>query len=239
MGACLAAGTKAYAGGLGAAWLYGAPDVAPTLELLLFGGRARLDGVLTRRTEMSPEGLVAVRFGVPAVSAALCVVQVAGPWPLLVPKVADNLVARGLTDYGEILDCLEVIGPRGRGSRNLRRLCERELEVAGHDDSPAARALGRALMRAGLGPFETQFKVETPEGLLFIDFAWPWQKVGVEYQGRADHAMTRRAIDADARRRARLAALGWRILDATKGIPVDQIVGWTADALATGHEPSL
>lgn len=228
-----------YAAGLGAAWLYGAPDVAPALEVINFGGRTRLDGVAARRTDLAPEGLVEVRFGVPVVSAALCVVQLAGPWPLLVPKVANNLVARGLTDFGEILECLDTIAPRGPGSRDLRALCLRELEVAGHDDSSAARDLGRAILRAGLGPFDAQYKVEDDEGVMFIDFAWPGPKVGIEYQGRADHAETRKAIDDDNRRRARLAALGWRILDATSGIPVPDILRWTAAALANGQKPSV
>ncbi len=109
----------------------------------------------------------------PVVSAALCVLQLAGQWPLLLPKVANNFVERGLTDFAEILDCLESIAPRGRGSHDLRAMCHRELEVSGHDDSPAARALGRALLRANLGPFETQYKVEDAEGIMFIDFACP------------------------------------------------------------------
>src|SRR5262245_6825819 len=67
MGACLAGGETAAACGLGSAYLYAAPDVAPALELMLFGGRARLEGVTTRRTELDPTGLITTRWGVPTV----------------------------------------------------------------------------------------------------------------------------------------------------------------------------
>lgn len=239
MGACLAGGAKVVAGGLGAAWLYGAPDIAPALELLAFGHRARLSGVHCRQTELDPAGLVTVRFGVPVVIPPLCVVQLAGPHPFLAESVANNLVARGMTGFAEILECLDEIAPHGRGSKALRRFCLRELEVRGHDDSLAARALGRALLAAGLGPFETQQKVEDAEGLLFIDFAWPSHKVGIEYMGWKDHGVTKAALARDARRRARLAALGWLILDATSGISHAEIIRWAGDALATRQNPPL
>ena len=233
MGACLAGGPKVAAAGLGAAWVYGAPDVAPALELIAFGHRARLPGVICRQTELDPAGLVTVRHGVPVVTASLCVVQLAGPWPLLVPAVANNLVGRGLTTFREIVECLDDVAPRGRGSTALRTFCLGELEVRGHDDSPAARALGRALNQAGLGHYVTQFTVEDDEGLLFIDFAYSQEKVGVEYAGWKDHGATANRMERDARRRARLAALGWVILDATRGMSHPEIIRWTAATLAT------
>jgi hypothetical protein len=237
MGACLAAGDDAFACGLGAAWLYGVPDIAPALEIGVVGRTVKLADVTCRTLTPERPYVIERRHGIPVAATALCVVQIAQRHKFLSELVANNLVARKMTDFGEILRCLQDIDPNGRGSRELRRFLLRELEVSGHDDSPAARRLGRAFIRAGLPPFETQFCVDTGEGLAFLDFAWRWAKVGVEYHGRADHARTHAQIDADARRRARLATLGWRILDATKGIAHDDIVRWTAASLATCIEP--
>jgi hypothetical protein len=238
MGACLAAGPDAHAGGLGAAYLYGAPDVAPALELVLFGGRARLEGVVSRTTSLPPDQLVTVRHGVPTVTAEFCVAQVAGFANPLAERVANNFVDRGLATFPSILACLETVAPHGRGAAKLRAFLHRELQIGGHDDSPAARRLGRALLKAGLGPFETQYKVDTGEGLALLDFAWPAVKVGLEYLGERDHLSSRAQIENDARRRGRLAALGWRILDATAGMSCTEVVRWTTGAVATGHEPA-
>lgn len=241
MGACLAGGDDAFACDLGAAWLYGVPDVAPALEI---GAprSLRLAGVRARRLGLDPQ-FIEARFNVPVVAPALCVVQVARRYEILGQKVANNLVGRGITGFLEILQCLEALAPSGPGSLALRKFLLKELEVSGHDDSPAARALGRALLHAGLGPFETQFVVDLGDGVALLDFAWPEVMVGVEYQGRADHARTHSQIDADARRRARLSARGWQILDATAGISRGEVVQWTAATLrlranGSAHSPS-
>lgn len=237
MGACLAAGDAAAAGGLGAAWLYAVPEIAPALEITVFGGRARLSGVVCRTSGLPREDLVKERHGVPVVTESLCVVQLAREHPFLAQAAANNLVKRGLTGFEEILACLDAVAEHGRGARALRTFCQRELAVPGHKDSPAARKLGRALIHAGLGGFETQYALALPGGAeALLDFAWPWARVGLEYNGREDHALTRSAIDKDARRRARLAAIGWRVLDATAGFSQAEVVGWTAGALATSHE---
>ena len=239
MGACLAAGPKSAASGLGAAWLYGAPDVAPAVEIVAFGHRARLPGVRCRESTFDATNLVTTRFGVPAVIPELCIIQVAGVYPTLAQLIANNFVARGLTGFKEIVDCLETLDPHGRGSRELRAFCLRELEIRGHDDSVAARALGRALVAAGLGPFDTQNKVEDEHGIMWIDFAFAPVKVGIEYMGWKDHGSTRNAMERDARRRARLSALGWVILDATGGMSHAEIIAWTAATIATRQKPAL
>jgi hypothetical protein len=231
MGACLAAGDDAFACGLGAAWAYGVPDVAPALEIGVQGRLVRLAGVVARQLAPIDPSYITTRYGIPMAGAELCVVQVARVYETLPQIIANNLVARGLTDFEKILMCLNDTDPAGRGSRALRKFLLRELEVPGHDDSPPARAVGRALNRAGLGPFDTQYVVDTGEGIAILDFAWAWAKVGIEYLGRRDHGSTQSQVDRDARRRARLATRGWTILDATRGISHADIVRWTEATL--------
>jgi very-short-patch-repair endonuclease len=232
LGACLAGGDHVAAAGLGAAWVHGAPDVASgALEVVGFAGKQlRIHGVRTRSTLVAPDGLVEWRQSLPVVVPELCVVQLAADRRFLAERTANDFVKRRLTTFRRILTCLDTVSPHGRGAGALRAFCEDELAIVGHDDSPAARKLGRMLQAAGLAPFETQFRVATPWGDYFLDFAWAWAKVGLEYQGRHDHALTFNEIDADARRRARLVALGWRILDVSAGTR-DEAIEWVESAL--------
>jgi hypothetical protein len=238
MSACLSIGTRAAASDLAAGWLWGAPDVAPgALVVTVFGAcSARLPGVTVRRTSLDPSGLVVTRHGVPTVVPPLVVVQLAAlGHRILAERVANDFVKRGLTSFSAISGCLEAAGGRGRkGAAELRALCDREAEIKGHDDSAPARALGRALKRAGVPPFVTQHEVVIGRHVMHLDFAWPEHLVGLEYQGWADHG-TRHGFDSDAARRGRLTAAGWRILDATSGIAQPEIVRWV---LATLRQPT-
>ncbi len=149
--------------------------------------------------------------------------------PYLVKSVANDLVKRNWTDFRTILQWVDMVGDRRR--QPLRELCLRAIEVGGHDDSPAARTLGEELIRAGIEPFEVDYQVETPDGLLLIDYAWPKRLVALEYNGARDHDTPLARID-DAARRCRLAALGWRVLEANRRMSHQQIVRWVVQALA-------
>ena len=80
--------------------------------------------------------------------------------------------------------------------------------MSGHDDSPAARDLGAAMLAAGVPPFVTQHYVAVEGHDYFLDFAWPAQKVALEYMGWEDHGVVRSSFDNDAVRRSRLGAVG-------------------------------
>jgi hypothetical protein len=233
MAATLAAGTAAAASHMSAAWLWGAEHVAQgPPELTTFACRAnRLPGVLTHRSSLDPDGAIKRRHGIPTVVPALTIVQLASTrTPLFVERVANDLVRSHFTNFREILMWIDTVG--GGRHKELRGLCVRALEVGGHDDSPAARRLGEAMIAANVPKFETDYRVATPEGDLLLDFAWPAPKVGLEYNGFRDHA-TRVGFDNDARRLCRLTALGWRILQCTSGITHREVVHWVLAALAS------
>jgi very-short-patch-repair endonuclease len=234
MAAVLAAGEGVVAGGLAAAWVWGAADVAPgALELLSFNSRlVRLDRVLVRRTSLEPAGLVTIRHGIPVVTAPLAIAQISRARPELAIKVARDLVKKGRTTWPALHECLT--GPAGRTSdRRLRRYVERAMRVSGHDDSPSANDLGAALLDAGVPQFVTQLLVPTQEGDFVLDFAWREFKVGLEYQGWEDHGMIAPDLERDARRRNILTSLGWTILDARSGLSHADIIRWVLATLAT------
>lgn len=232
MAATLAAGTAAAASHMAAAWLWGAEHVAHgPPELTTFACRAsRLPGVLTHRCALDPDAAIKRCHGIPTVAPALTIVQLASTrTPVFVERVANDLVKSHCTNFREILMWIDAVG--GGRRKELRDLCVRALEVGGHDDSPAARRLGEAMIAANVPNFETDYRVATPEGDLLLDFAWPAPKVALEYNGFRDH-FTWVGFDNDARRLCRLTALGWRILQCTSGIAHREIVQWVLAALA-------
>jgi very-short-patch-repair endonuclease len=233
MAAILAAGDGVVAGGLAAGWVWGAADIAPgALELLAFRNRClRLRGVLVRRTELEPHGLVAVRNGIPVVIPPLAIIQLSRWSTDLALKVAKDLVKKGRTSYPEIYRCVD--GPAGqRANAQLVRYVQRSARVRGHNDSPAAIDLGSALLDARLPPFVTQFVVSVPGGSYVLDYAWPEFKVGLEYNGRVDHGLLPSDIERDAERRNTLTALGWTMLDANRATSHAAVIRWVRDTLA-------
>ena len=235
MAACLAGGPAAAASHLAAAAVWGAEQVKPgRLEITTFDGHYhRLPDVDTHRSTLDAEKAITGYRDLPIVVPALAVVQLAERChPYLVKSVANDLVKRNWTDFRTILEWVDIVGDRRRQA--LRAMCLRAIEVGGHDNSPAARTLGEVLIRAGVEPFEVDYQVETPEGILLIDYAWPEPLVGLEYNGARDHDTPLARID-DAARRCRLAALGWRMLDANRGLSHDEIAQWVLAALAAAR----
>jgi hypothetical protein len=98
----------------------------------------------------------------------------------------------------------------GTGSRSAKirlaasdGLAESMLETAGR----------LALADAGLPPPVAQFEVHAPDGQLIarLDHAYPFQRVGLEYDGRSVHEAPA-ALYRDRARQNALAALGWTTL---------------------------
>jgi hypothetical protein len=232
MAACLAAGPSAAASHLAAAALWGAEQaLSGRVEITTFDNRDhRLPGVMTHRSRLDEANAITTFHDIPIVVPALTVVQVAATChPVLVKSIANDLVKRHWTNFPAILGWLDIVGDRRRPA--LRELCLEAIDVGGHDDSPPARRLARSLRRAGVAPFELDYQVATPDGILRIDIAWPRVRVGLEYNGARDHDGPPAQHD-DARRRCRLAAMGWTMLDANRGMTDDEIVGWVQRALA-------
>jgi len=235
MAACLAAGRSAAISHLAAASLWGAEQVMKgRVEITTFDDRAHhLPGVMMHRSRLDASRAITTRLNLPVVVPPLAVVQVAETCsPHLAKSVANDLVKRHCTNFPAILHWIDLVGD-GR-HHGLRDLCLQAIEVGGHDDSPPARALCHKLTRAGLGPFETDFQVVTPGGVLLIDIAWPRSRFGLEYIGGRDHDSVLARAD-DARRRLRLAALGWRVLDVNRAMTYDEIIGWVRAGLAAGQ----
>lgn len=236
MAAVLAAGSRSGASHRASAWMWGAEAVAEgPIEVITFGRNCRrLDGVISHRSAMDPdngpEKAIVSCHDVPTIAPALTVVHLASMWtPLLVERVADDLVKKKCTTFGKVLAWIDYLP--GVPTAALRAFCLRNLTVEGHDDSPLARKLGLAMLAAGIERFETQYRVQTPKGDVVLDYAWVHRRVALEFNGFRDHG-TRRGFDRDADRTCRLAALGWRVLPVTSVMNVDEVICWVKQALA-------
>ena len=237
MAACLAAGSSGAVSHLAAAALRGAEQVlGDRLELTTFDDRDhRLAGVITHRSKLDAARAITSHEYLPVVVPALTVVQVAQTChPHLVKSVANDLVKRNWTDFQDILDWVDLSDRRHRQA--LRELCLRALDVGGHDNSPAARDLCARLKEAGAADFAVDYQVDTLDGIVLVDIAWPPDRLGLEYNGGRDHDGPL-ARDDDDRRRNTLVAMGWRILDANRGMTHEEIIRWVVQDTGGRHRP--
>jgi hypothetical protein len=235
MAATLLGGPAAACSGFAGGWLWNAPDIAECgPELTFFQGRARrIPGVPVHECGLPADRSIVRRHGIQTAAAPLIVVQLARFGArFLAEKVANNLMARTATNPREILAVVDAIGARQPGMRDLRAFCERALKVRGHDDSPAARELGIALLEAGVPPFVTQHHVCIDGHDYWLDFAWVEDLVALEYAGQHEHGSTVDALHRDAMRRSRLTAAGWRVLDVTKVATHAEVIRWVFATLS-------
>ncbi len=115
-------------------------------------------------------------------------------------------------DPAEVLDHAQR-RPGARGLRDLRRAVALADRRTG---SPMETRLRLILVLGGLPAPEVQFPVqdEARRRAVWLDLAYPEQRIGIEYEG-ADHTRPERVL-LDAGRYTRLVDAGWRIYRFTK-----------------------
>jgi hypothetical protein len=169
----------------------------------------RVRGVRVRRA-LLPVGHVQRRRDVPVTSAAATAVRLAASLPGADAVVAvDQLIAAGVVDLGSILGL--VSEARGPGSARARAACAL---ADGRAESPQETRLRLLIGRSPLPPPVAQFTV-LHEGRFVarVDFAWPEQRVALEYDGlwHAEAGQFAR----DRQRLNRLHTAGWRVFFVT------------------------
>lgn len=108
----------------------------------------------------------------------------------------------------------EEIASWGGGSTNRRACAALELACPGVDSQQESR-LRYVLHEGGLPEPELQFPVELDGRMRVLDIAFPWARVGGEYEG--DHHRSDAAQwHSDIERERSLTLAGWTILRVTK-----------------------
>jgi very-short-patch-repair endonuclease len=201
--------------GYSAALLLGAdcagPD-APAEVTVPGGGQREHPGLRVHRGALPPTEIVPSRGTL--VTSPVRTASDLGRQPDLVEAVVgiDALANARRFDPADVL-ALVAQHPGVRGSRNLRRAVALADRRAG---SPMETRLRLVLVLAGLPTPEVQFPVldDVRRRAVWLDLAYPAQRIGIEYEG-ADHTRPERVL-LDAGRYTRLVDAGWRIYRFTK-----------------------
>jgi len=101
----------------------------------------------------------------------------------------------------------------GRTGNVQIRLLLGQLEPGAQAESE--RLLHRLLRRNGITGWIAQHRVELPDGIAYIDVAFPGARIAIEVDGRKIHHDASGRFDSDRVRQNELVALGWRVLRVT------------------------
>jgi hypothetical protein len=166
-------------------------------------------GVRVRRRVLASD-LVVRRLRVRVTTPLATAVDLARTEPLDDAVVLlDRMVDARLTTLAGIREAVALTN--GRGCRTARVAASLADGLAG---SPPETRLRLLLRRAGLPAPVPQYVIRDQRGFVArVDFAWPEQKLVVEYDGlwHRDPAQ----FEADRRRLNRLTAAGWRVVFVT------------------------
>ena len=164
---------------------------------------------LTRRSISTAE--VIPRRQVPTTTPKRTALDLARIRPLDEAVVAlDRFLAPGLVFLSEVRAAAD--GLTGRDCRHVRQVAQLADGLAG---SPQETRLRLALHRSGLPPPVAQHTVRDADGrwVARVDFAWPEQRLAVEYEGlwHGEHQQVAR----DRQRLNALSRAGWRVVFVT------------------------
>jgi hypothetical protein len=211
----LSAGPGAVASHLTAAALHQFPDVPrDSIEVTVPPGcQPRARGFRVHRPQLLPDH-DATRFGlIPVTSYARTLVDCTGRLSLgqLARALDAGLVGHAVTLWSVERTVRELKQAPGRHPSKLWTLLgERGSETALAESRPEIR-LGRLLASAGLPEPVQQHWVRVRTERFRLDFAYPEQKVAIEYDGWDAHR-SRGAFDRDRRRDRLLQLAGWTVL---------------------------
>jgi very-short-patch-repair endonuclease len=187
-----------------------AADNAPAEVTVPGGGQREHPGLLVHRGALAPAEVRPCR-GVVVTSGQRTAYDI-GRRPGLVDAVV-ALDALANACRFDPADVLALAQRHPRGCRDLRRAVALADRRAG---SPMETRLRLILVLGGLPTPEVQFPVldDVRRRAVWLDLAYPAQRIGIEYEG-ADHTRPERVL-LDAGRYTRLVDAGWRIYRFTK-----------------------
>jgi hypothetical protein len=236
LAACLAVGDACWASGRTAARLWGLDVPAPaTVEVLTPPGvRVRLGGVTQHRSSELYTADVTRHRIVPVTSVARTLVDAAAHLPgRRLGEAIDDALRRGLLGLVELAACVDRLD---HGGRRLivplrRALADR---LPGYDAGGSRRELDvlGMLRRGGLPAPVQQYEVVVGGRRRFLDYAYPDERVGLEFDGFAEHGLLRSTFDDDRVRGNDLAVAGWLVLHFTSKSAPGHVVERTAEALS-------
>ncbi len=129
--------------------------------------------------------------------------------------MVDDGLRRHLLDLEDLREAYDVLACPGRRRLTvLRAILEARLPGFHPGDSPAELDVRRILVQARLGEPVPQYQVVVGETIYLLDWAYPDDRIAVEYNGWEFHR-SRSSFDHDAARSNALTAAGWRLIVVT------------------------
>lgn len=234
LAALLAAGGPSWASHRTAAKLWGLRVPRPNAVdvLTMRGRRLHLAGVQHHQSgEVRLTDIGRVR-GVNVTGVGRTLVDCT-PWlpEQLLVQAVDDATRRGLLPTGTLGDALTNLD---RGRQTGRHLVVPVRPVAAdRDPGGSDRELDvlAILTAAGVPLPAQQLRVELPSGPRFLDFGYEWAKVGLEFDGFAEHGLIRSTFDDDRERDAELQLAGWLMLHFTSNTRPTALVDRVGRAL--------
>ena len=231
LAAVLDAGPEAVATLDSAAALWGLPGFRRSRPdvLVPIGGPHRPPRGRVQETRSLPRHHVTTRSGIPTVTPARLVVELAGrEHPSRVERAAENAIAASILDPDELASVISELACRGRrGSTSLRALA---LDIVPGYVPPASEleARFRDLLRsAGLPQPVRQLDAGGDAWIGRVDVAYPEARLIIELDSRRWHA-SRSSMESDRQRDNALVLAGWRVIRITWRQLVDDPVGVVA-----------
>ncbi len=225
--ALLAAGPDALASHRSAAEVWAMPGiVADQPELTVpWPVWTRLPGVRSHQSRYLPDHHRTVHNGVPVTSAARTLGDLSGVVGAdLLGRLVDDALRRHLLVLDDLRDAYGVLATRGRrGLAVLRAVLEERMPGFHPGGSPRELDVRRILVDAGLGEPVPQHQVAAGGTVYLIDWAYPDDRIAIEYNGFDFHG-TRSGADHDAARYGALVAIGWRVLPVTSATTPSALV---------------
>lgn len=234
---CLAVGEGCWVSHRSAAGLWGLGVSASTSidVVTLPAQRVQLQGVTQHRSARLPLADLTRHRLVSVTTAARTLVD-------CVPDLAGRRLARALDDAlrRKLFTLAELTQCAGRLDHGCgrRRIVPLRMVLAdrlpGYDPGGSERELDvvDVLVRGGLQAPVQQYRVAMGGRDRFLDFAYPDEMVGLEFDGFAEHGLIRTTFDDDRLRGNDLAVLGWLMLHFTSNSSPEHIVARTSEALA-------
>jgi very-short-patch-repair endonuclease len=202
------------------------------------GSQARIPGVIVHRVVLDDEDMMA-QSGMPVTTFERTLVDCAtilSRFQLLANL--DDGLRRNVASVRRLRDCVERLesGP-GRRLSVMRWVLEQRPHGYKPGGSHSERRVLDVLVAAGLPAPAQQHRVVIGAKTYYLDFAYPDEKVFIEYYGLAWHG-TPSAVAYDSRRVSDLATEGWLPLLFTNHTADRVIVDQTTSAL-TRAQPGI
>jgi hypothetical protein len=234
LAAVLSVGGDACASHSSAAALWAFPHVPYlTLEVSVpRARRARLDGVAVRRATSLDRRDVANRAGIPTTTFERTLVDCSTVLSeLQLSRNLDDGLRRRVASVAALRACVGRLdsgpGRRLRVIRSILQVRDCQYEPGG---SNAERRVLDVFVRAGLPAPQQQWKVRVHGKTYFLDYAYPEERVFIEYYGSGWHG-TPSAVVYDSERITAMTSQRWLPLIFTEATPDRVMIERTTAAL--------